>query len=446
MSLRSLALFTTYKEALDYLFHFTDYERMHRVSKATSVFGLSRMNKLLDYLGNPHRALRAVHIAGTKGKGSTAAMAANICRAAGMRTGLYTSPHLVDIRERIQVNGEWIPETEIVRHMNRLLPYLERAERGGETYAPTFFEIFTVIAFLHFLDSKTEMSAIEVGLGGRLDATNVLEPVACAITPVSFDHTDKLGKELWQIAREKAGIIKQDVPVVSGVQAHEALEVIRAKCREKNSPLHELGGDIAVQRSAGGCTVRTWRGEYALNVPLLGWHQCENAAVAVGLAELMRERGTNIPADAISRGIAQLDWPGRIQTISARPEIIVDGAHNHASIDALLAALRELPPKKTIFVVAIARDKDIPQMLDMIARAGDEFIATNTRNPRAMPADELGKMLAERSHKQVTIAESPKKAFELARIADPDARICFTGSMYLAGDVLSLATARPVTI
>ena len=420
---------------------------MHRVTKATSVFGLSRMNKLLGYLGNPHRALRAIHIAGTKGKGSTAAMTASICQAAGLKAGLYTSPHLLDIRERIQINGEWIPESEIVRHMNRMLPYLEQAEKGGETYAPTFFEIFTVIAFLHFLESNVEISVVEVGLGGRLDATNVLEPLACAVTPVSFDHTDKLGTELWKIAGEKAGIIKQGVPVVAGVQAPEALDVIRAKCREKSAPLHEVGGDISVAPVKDGCVVRSWGGEYLLKVPLLGWHQRENAATAVGLVELMRESGFAIPAEAIVRGIAQLNWPGRIQTISTLPEIIVDGAHNHVSIKALLDALATLPPKRTIFVVAIARDKDIPPMLDLLVKAGDEFVATNTRNPRALPAEELGRMLAERSGKRVTVSDNPRKAFELARTnATPDVRICFTGSMYLAGDILALFNSKSVTV
>lgn len=440
-----MATFQTYQEALDYLFHFTDYERMHRVQKATSVFGLSRMNRLLEYCKNPHLGLRAVHIAGTKGKGSTAAMLASILRTAGFSVGLYTSPHIYDIRERIQINGDWISEADVTRLLNRLHPYLEVAKHGGETYAPTFFETFTVIAFLYFLERRVDFAVIEVGLGGRLDATNVLRPLACAITPVSFDHTDKLGTELPKIAWEKAGIIKPETPVVSGVQRPDALDVIRARSAELSAPLHVVGEDVQIESGGDTFAVTTWRRRLdALTVPLVGRHQQENAAVAVGLAELLCERGVAISDAHIRRGLAAVRWPGRIQTVSTDPETIVDGAHNEASVQVLADVLAGLPAKRTIFVVAIARDKDIPSIMRVLAPCGDEFIFTRTKNPRAAEPEDLKSRLLEAApRKSVHLAAAPVDALALARrLASPADRIVVTGSMYLAGDVLSLCT-RP---
>lgn len=446
--------FDAYRDALDYLFHFTDYERMHRVTKATSVFGLARMNKLLDHCGNPHRQLDAVHVAGTKGKGSTAAMTASILGAAGRTVGLYTSPHVYDIRERIQVDGEWIPEDDVRRLLNGLVPYLEVAKHGGDTYAPTFFETFTVIAFLYFLDREVDVAVVEVGLGGRLDATNVLQPRACAITPISFDHTEKLGHTLAEIAGEKAGIIKPGVPVISGVQRPEALAVIRDRCAERDAALHVVGEEIGIAPAAdpargggppGAFSVRTWRRELdALAVPLLGRHQRENAATAIGLADLLHERGIELSDGDIRSGLASVRWPGRIQLVAERPEIIVDGAHNPASIGVLLDTLGDLAPRRTVFVVAVNADKDVAGMLRLLADAADAFVFTRTDNPRAAPPDELRGRLADIvPDAQSRAVDEPARALELAReLAGADDRIVVTGSMYLAGDALTILDRR----
>jgi dihydrofolate synthase/folylpolyglutamate synthase len=423
---------------------------MHRVTKATSVFGLSRMNKLLDHCGNPHERLRAVHIAGTKGKGSTAAMLASILRRAGLRVGLYTSPHIYDVRERIQIDGEWIPEDAVVRWLNELRPYLDVAAKGGETYAPTFFETFTVIAFLHFLDQATDVAIFEVGLGGRLDATNVLRPLACAITPVSFDHTDKLGNTLDRIAGEKAGIVKEGVPVVCGVQQPEALHVIRSRCSERDAPLHVVGEDVTLTGEStapfqcGGLSpsfaVRTWRREIGeLSVPLLGRHQRENAAVAVGLADLLCEAEIEVPDAAVRDGLAAVRWPGRIQIVAENPEVIIDGAHNPASVTVLLDALAELPERRTIFVFGAAADKDIPTMLSLLAPAADAFVFTRTANPRAAePMRLLGILAQLGADAPAESAATPAEALDRARsLTAPGDRIVVCGSMYLAGDLLA---------
>ena len=432
--------FTTYNDALDYLFHFTDYERMHKVKKATSIFGLARMNKILEHCGSPHEKLRTVHIAGTKGKGSTAAMLASILRAAGRSVGLYTSPHLLDIRERIQVDGEWISEDAIAALLSRLRPYLEEATRNGDVYAPTFFEIFTTIAFLHFLERGVDIAVIEVGLGGRLDATNVVRPKACAITPVSFDHTDKLGTELSQIAGEKAGIIKEGVPVVSGVQQPEALAVIRARAAELNAPVMVVGEDVTVTDGPGDAfSVRTWRRELNdLHLPLLGRHQRDNAATAAGLAELLCEDGFDISDVCVRDGLASLRWPGRIQLVAGEPDIVVDGAHNVASVKVLLDTLAAMPPKKTTFVVGIAADKDVDAVLRLLAPRGDMFVVTRTSNPRAADPADLKASLEVLGAEDVAEADTPAAALELAQSQTPsDGRICVTGSMYLAGDILA---------
>ncbi|MFW6158731.1 MAG: bifunctional folylpolyglutamate synthase/dihydrofolate synthase [Planctomycetota bacterium] len=446
--------FDTYREALDYLFHFTDYERMHRVTKATSVFGLARMNKLLDHCGNPHLELDAVHVAGTKGKGSTAAMTASVLGASGRTVGLYTSPHVYDIRERIQVNGEWIPEASVRRLLDGLVPYLEVAKHGGDTYAPTFFETFTVIAFLYFLERGVDVAVVEVGLGGRLDATNVLQPRACAITPISFDHTEKLGHTLAEIAGEKAGIVKPGVPMISGVQRPEALAVIRDRCEGADAPLHVVGEDVVIGPRAdatggggpaGAFRVRTWRRELdGLTVPLLGRHQCENAATAIGLADLLHERGTELSDADIRSGLASVRWPGRIQLVGERPEIIVDGAHNPASIGVLLDTLADLAPKRTVFVVAVNADKDVTRMLRLLADAADAFVFTRTDNPRAAPPDDLEDRLAEMApDAPCRAADEPGRALDLAReLAGADDRIVVTGSMYLAGDALMILDRR----
>lgn len=446
--------FASYREALDYLFHFTDYERMHRVKKATSVFGLSRMNKLLEHCGDPHLELDTVHIAGTKGKGSTAAMTASMLAASGRTVGLYTSPHIYDIRERIQVAGQWVPEEDVCRLLGRLVPYLETARHGGETYAPTFFETFTVIAFLHFLERQVDAAVIEVGLGGRLDATNVVRPRACAITPVSFDHTDKLGDTLSRIAGEKAGIIKPGTPLISGVQEPEALQVIRGRCGELGAVLHVVGEDITVERPepdadgrdpAGTFGVRTWRRSLTgLTLPLLGRHQRENAATAIGLIDLLDERGMPVSDEHIREGVGAVKWLGRIQLVAEQPETIVDGAHNIASINALLETLGELVPRRTIFVVAINADKDVAGILRRLAGAGDAFVVTKTSNPRATPPDDLERLLADLApDKPVYTADEPRAALDRAQdLAGPDDRIVVAGSMYVAGDVLNILEGR----
>ncbi|MFP4056355.1 MAG: bifunctional folylpolyglutamate synthase/dihydrofolate synthase [Candidatus Brocadiia bacterium] len=433
------------KDALDYLYHFTDYERMVKPrAAATSIFGLARMNQLLDFLGHPEGQLRAVHIAGTKGKGSTAAMTAAILQRAGATVGLYTSPHVQCVRERIMVDGQWIPEQRLVAHVNRMYPYLQESLKTHQTYTPTFFEIFTAAAFLDFLDQGVDYGVLEVGLGGRLDATNVLQPAVCGIAHVSFDHTDKLGDTLALIAGEKAGILKPAVPAVVAPQEPAALGAIRARAEALQAPLRLVGRDIALVDRGRHFAVRTPRRSYPrLRVPLVGRHQRVNAAMAVALAEeAMAARGLRLTSPIVREGLAAVRWRARIERIAERPTVVVDAAHNVASVRALLAALAaEFAYRRLLLVVGISSDKDVEGMLrELLPRAA--FVATTaSHSPRACSPDELLRRVEALPHPDAIACESPQEALAEARArAGPDDLVCVTGSFYLAGEVLGPGT------
>ena len=449
--------FETYDEAMQFLFHFTDYERMAKPrDAATSAFGLARMNQLLAFLGNPQNELRVVHIAGTKGKGSTAAMTACILQRAGGRVGLYTSPHVECIRERIAVNGEWIGQERVVAHLNRMHPYLQESLKTSDKYTPTFFEIFTAMAFADFLEQGVDCAVLEVGLGGRLDATNVVAaPAACAITRIGYDHTDKLGDTLTLIASEKAGILKPGVPAVVAPQEPEALAAIRQRARNLGSPLRVVGQEIALAAEGSHLhfalrrqvpnedvtpecfVVATPRRRYpGLSVPLVGRHQRVNAAVAIALAEEAAQRPL---APAVAReGLAAVHWRARIETIAERPRVIVDGAHNVDSARTLMATLTsEFAFRRLLFVVGMAMDKDVDAFLrEVLPKAA--FVAfTRSQNPRAAPPDELARRARALSPVETAACDRPGDALALARRrAGPDDLVCVTGSFYIVGEVL----------
>jgi len=442
--------FETCTEALDYLYRFTDYERMVKPrAAATSIFGLARMNQLLDFLDHPERTLRVVHIAGTKGKGSTAAMTASILRHTGARVGLYTSPHVEHVRERIMVDGQWIAEQRLVAHVNRMHPYLEDSLRTSQKYTPTFFEIFTAAAFLDFVAEGVDYAVLEVGLGGRLDATNVAQPVVCGITHVSFDHTDKLGDTLVLIAGEKAGILKAGVPVVVAPQEAAALAAIQASAERVGSPMRLVGRDIALVDEGPDFSVFTPRRRYrTLRVPLAGRHQRVNAASAVGLAEeATASRGIRLTPGPVRQGLAAVRWRARIETVGSRPTVVVDGAHNVASSRVLLATLdAEFSFDRLLLVLGISADKDIDGILALLVPRAAVVVATRSNSPRACAPDELLRRVRAVGQVEAVACESPAQALALAREhARPGDLVCVTGSFYLAGDVLAaLASgARP---
>lgn len=464
--------FGTYDNAMAYLLDFTDYERLVSSVPATSVFGLERIQALLQFCGNPHLDLRTLHIAGTKGKGSTAAMAAQILTAHGLKVGLYTSPHLQSIRERIQIDGVHIPESALVSLLDELYPYLEASRRQaaarprsrasqpqdaapgsarkseiGERppstlgfYKPTFFEILTVLAFLHFLRERVDISIFEVGLGGRLDATNVIAPVACAITTIDFDHMDKLGNTLESIAREKAGILKRGIPAVVSPQEAEALETIERRAAELCSPLLLVGRDIQLDGHNRQLSVRTPNRCYdSLTIPLLGDHQKINAAVAIGLAELAHELDPATTRNAL----AAVRWPGRVEVFSHEPLVIIDGAHNPASARALVDTLRkEFGQRPVLFVVGISRDKDVEGILRILVPAAARLIFTQARSPRSAKPEELLSTLRTFDSVPASAVGQVSEALDQALASAGRMLVCVTGSFYLAGEARTYLEGR----
>ena len=330
----------TYRDALNYLYSFTDYEKRGFAAYAPEFYDLDRVRHLLALMGEPQRAFRAVHIAGTKGKGSTAAMIESVLRAAGYRTGLYTSPHLHSFRERIQEAGELIPEAGVIRLVEEMQPLVARVD------GVTTFEIITCLAFAWFAEQGVAWAVVEVGLGGRLDATNVLHPAVTVITPISYDHVAILGDTLTQIASEKAGICKPGVPLVSAPQPGEALATIRGVCERLGAPLTLVGRDWTWQSGAADLdgqafTVRHGkRVSFELHLPLLGEHQLVNATTAAAVLSVLEQGGLEVPPSALREGLQAVRWPGRLEILGREPLVVADGAHNGDSARKLIAALQ----------------------------------------------------------------------------------------------------------
>jgi dihydrofolate synthase/folylpolyglutamate synthase len=436
----------TYRAALAFINSMTDYEKMRRVGYNHTNFNLSRMNRLLKALGNPHKAIRSVHIAGTKGKGSTAAMLANMLKACGYTVGLYTSPHLIDLRERIMVNGRMITEPEMTRLVARVAPAVTRMIKDS----PTFFEIMTTIAFMHFVNRKVDIAVIETGLGGRLDSTNVLRPEACGITSISEDHQEQLGGTLAQIAQEKAGIFKAGVPIISAPQPQEVKNVLRREAAKTRAPLRFTGEDIEFSyrfessRVTGPhtrvcLTTPTSRYEH-LAVPLLGEHQAINCGVALGLLDALKSRGFAINDQEAMQGLAKVVLPGRMEIISEDPRILVDGAHNPASIEALMRAIgQNIPYDSMVVVFGCSADKNIPGMLHWVALGADKVIFTVNGSPRTADPFELHNMYVEGTGKMAQATLDIGEALRIASNAvTREDLICVTGSFYLVGHVKRL--------
>lgn len=439
-----------YQSALNFLDSVANYEKMTRVGYNTNNFNLARMNRLLAAIGNPHRSLKSVHIAGTKGKGSTAMMLASMLSNCGMKIGLYTSPHLVDLRERIQINGQMISEADFTRLMAKMAP----ATRQLAKDEPTFFEIMTAIGFLYFVEQEVTLAVVETGLGGRLDSTNVLKPEVCAITSISYDHVAQLGRTLPQIAEEKAGIFKPGVPAVSSPQAPEVREVLIRTAEKAKTTLRFTGKDIEFSyrfessRASGpqtrvSLTTPTTRFEH-LPVPLPGDHQAINCGLALSIMSILKERGFPIEDQKAIEGLAKAHLPGRMEVIHNDPRIMVDGAHNAASVEALMRAIGQNVSYDSMVVIFGCRtDKDIPGMLDHIQLGADKVIFTGTGSPRSADPAELAAQYIERSGKMAQVAATLEEALDIAeRAVTREDLVCVTGSFYLVGLAKKLVETR----
>lgn len=414
----------TYDEALTYI---------HSICWKGSVLGLGRTQELLKKTGNPEKRLRFVHIAGTNGKGSTAAMLASIFEAAGYRTGLYTSPFINRFNERMQIDGSCISDEELAEITAEVKPLAEAMEDH-----PTEFELITVIAMLYFARHACEIVILEVGMGGELDSTNVIEkPEAVIITAMGMDHVRELGPTMADIARAKAGIIKEGCDVVSYGGNPDADAVFRSVAEARHATLHEptfsaiKPGEVNLDGQS--FSYLDWKD---VRIPLVGRYQMNNAAVVLTAVQVLRERGWRLSDDAVRTGLASTRWPARFEVLRRDPVFIVDGGHNPHGIRATAESLERLfPGKKITFLVGVMADKDVPHILGLVVPLAKEFFTVKPRNPRAMSAEELASRI-EALGVKATPCVSVEEGVRIAQEAAGKAGIvCALGSLYMSGDV-----------
>jgi dihydrofolate synthase/folylpolyglutamate synthase len=433
-----------YRQAIDYINGYTDYEKIG-MPHDPAFYDLRRVDELLADLGDPQKKAASVHITGTNGKGSVAMMVAYALTASGYGTGLYTSPHLHSWRERIRLDGELISEAELAKLVTELRPYVEAVNERANYGQLTTFEFLTAMAFAYFGQKEVAFQVLEVGMGGKFDATSVITPLVAVITTVGLDHTDVLGDTVAEIAAEKCGIIKPGITVVISPQPAEAAAVIRRTCTERGARLITVGEDITwrnISYDLDGqrLEVRGRRGSYELAIPLLGEHQMVNAAVAVAALEVLAEKGYNIPSASIARGFSKVSWPGRFQVLSRRPLLVVDGAHNIDAARGLRRAIEHyLDFERAILVMGASGDKNIAAVIDELAPVFDEVIVTRSRHPRAMAPALLAAEFS-RHGKKARIAEDVPAALSraLAMAGEKDL-VCLAGSLFIAGEALEAA-------
>jgi dihydrofolate synthase/folylpolyglutamate synthase len=433
-----------YNAAVRYLMERTDFERMRSVRYNEQTFKLERMQQLLAKLGNPHEQIRTVHVAGTNGKGSTVAMIASMLQACGYTVGVYTSPHLVELRDRIVINGQSIDRAVFADAVKTVA---KAAEKAGVD--PTFFEVVTAVCFKFFAEQAVDIAVIEVGLGGRLDSTNVIRPEACVITSIDFDHMKLLGNTLEEIAREKAGIFKKDVPAFIFESEPSVQQAIAEVAERTGAPLRVVNKDI--DYSARFCVTedlgphtrvclysKNSRLEH-LPVPLPGEHQASNCGLALAVVDHLKTVGFDCPEDKITAGLAATKVPGRMQLVWDRPRVLVDGAHNPAAVGALMRCVgAHVPYDSMICVFGCCSDKDVPGLIDKVNLGADKVIFTRAAgNPRAADPEDLQKLFNERSGKMSQVAKSLPEALEMAtRAVSREDLVCVTGSFYLVGETL----------
>ena len=432
-----------YPTAIRWLNSHIDYERLRIVPEDRRAFGLDRMRYLLKQLDHPHQQIKCLQVAGTKGKGSTCAMAANMLRGCGYTVGVYSSPHLVDLRERITVDDQMISHAELTEIFRRIA----HAEKTTARYQLTFFEILTAAALRYFADQAVDIAILETGLGGRLDATTVVTPTVCGIAHISLDHTNVLGKDLASIAREKAGIFKKDVPAVSVAQEPQVTAVLNEVAQEVGAPLEFTGDQIEFSyrfeatkelgpHTRVSITTADSRWEH-LAVPLPGEHQAHNCGLAMAMLDRLKAFGFSLPEADVISGLASTRLPGRMESVWAEPRVIIDGAHNAASIHALIRTLgAHVSYDSLVLIFGCAQNKEIDGMLHEVSLGADKVIFTQSKtNPRAMAPNLLLSRFAEKSAKMAQSAPNLIEALELAkRAVSREDIIVVAGSFYLAGE------------
>jgi dihydrofolate synthase/folylpolyglutamate synthase len=434
---------TAYDEALDYLYSFVDYSLKHISELARAEFNLDRMFALLEELGEPQGRYPIIHVAGTKGKGSVAALCASALKAAGYKAGLFSSPHLWDYVERIQIDGQPISHAQLVELVKEVKPAVKKVPKL------TTFEITTAIAFLAFAKHNVDAAVVEVGLGGRLDATNVVMPKVSVITSLSYDHTAILGNTLVSIAGEKAGIIKPRRPVVSAPQVPEALEVLERVARQRSSPFILIGKDVQFERLASSLdgqeiAVSDQQSAIQFRIPLLGQHQVENAAIAYAA---LQASGLKISGEAIQKGFAAVKWPARFEILRRQPPVVIDSAHNRDSARRLRETLDEYFPGLPVGMIFCAlEDKDILGMLEELKPRLERVVATHADHPRAPSAEWIAdqvRQLAIPVESIPSVSEALERALELA---GEQKLVLSAGSVAFAGEISTVWRNRANSI
>ncbi len=425
---------TRYQKAINYIYDLNKYGMK---------LGLNNITYLLSLFDNPHLKNKTIHIAGTNGKGSTAAMISTILKSAKYKAGLYTSPHLVNFQERFRINGKMISKKDICDLLERLKPAIQKVAKTEGYQHPTFFEVITTMAFLYFHDQNVDFAVIETGLGGRLDATNVCKPIVSVITNIDYDHMDQLGNTLSAISWEKGSIIKKNTPVLIAQQSLEAENVLVEMANKMNSEFYRVGKEIiySINKSSIDGSNLNYSGlqnKYiSMDIPLRGSYQAENASLAIATAEVLMSTGYFISEKNIRDGLKNTNWPGRFEIVFKEPLTILDGAHNPDGVKKFMEELkRYLPDKKIVAVIGVFMDKDYRNIIKNVIPFVDNVVLTMAQNKRATPTS----ILAEESEKyidknnifqEISVDLAIKKAFSIAKNEDI---ICITGSLYTVGE------------
>jgi dihydrofolate synthase/folylpolyglutamate synthase len=414
-----------YQQSLDYLYG---------LEKFGMIFGLTQVERILKAIGDPHRDVQAIHVGGTNGKGSTAAMIASILQKEGYRVGLYTSPHLIRFTERIKVNGKEIEKEEVAALSGWMRERIEEADIPSPF---TFFDFTTAMAFYYFNQKMVDLAILEVGLGGRLDSTNVVDPLLSIITNISKDHEAYLGNSILKIAKEKAGIIKKGRPLITAATQPQVLRLFSKICREKGSPYFRVGKEFRyVSTEDGGFHYEgLQRKLWGLHLNLRGSHQIINATTALGALEALEDLGYRVSIDAMVAGLKEVDWPGRLEMVVSSPQVILDGAHNPAGARVLKEFLeKEFQYQHLILLIGVMKDKDIESILHLLTPLADHIILTKPNNDRAAAPATLKKALG-KDGKRAEIIENLEEAIERGlSITGQEDLLCITGSLYTVGE------------
>ncbi len=429
-----MSLDRAYRETIDYLYAL----QKHGIKLA-----LSNSLALMALMGDPHRKFRSVHVAGTNGKGSTSSFIASMLQAAGYRVGLYTSPHLVSFTERIRINTSLITEAKVVELAGRVRDVARNTEGpdGTVAFSPTFFEVTTAMAFTYFAEEGVDIAVIEVGMGGRLDSTNVITPLVSVITNIELEHTEFLGTTLIQIAGEKAGIIKHGVPVVTGAIQEEVITVIEQEAAARKARVYRLSKDfmpgVIASQLAQVFDYRGIKTSYEkIRISMLGRYQVDNASLALATIECLRDAGIIVDEAAVRSGLEQARWEGRLELVARKPDIYLDGAHNPASAQKLAATIREMKPayRRVVLILGILEDKDYQGIITALVSLADHVVVTKPRYSRAREVQALAAEIR-KLHRSVETANTVSEAIATAgdKVSSDDL-VLVTGSLYMVGD------------